>query len=76
MSAERKGIMRSLGEFVGHVARAVTSDPTGPRRTVVREETVERPATTADGRSVILRRTVIEEVEVRPEPDPVNDQRS
>lgn len=76
MSAQRKGIMRSLGEFVGHVARAVASDPAGPRRTVVREETVERPATTADGRSVILRRTVIEEVEVRPEPDPVNDPRS
>jgi hypothetical protein len=31
---------------------------------VIREETTEREATTADGQSVILRRTVIEEVEV------------
>jgi hypothetical protein len=70
MSAERKGIMRSLGEFVGHIARAAAADPRQGRRTVIRTETVELPAATADGRGVILRRTVIEEVEVRGQSDP------
>lgn len=65
MTRQRKGIMRSLGEFVGHIARAVAVDPGQGQRTIVRSETVEQPATTADGRDVILRRTVIEEVEVR-----------
>ncbi|MBX3404006.1 MAG: hypothetical protein KF699_11410 [Phycisphaeraceae bacterium] len=70
MSAEGKGIMRSLGEFVGHIARAVATDPRQNRRTVTHTETVEQPATTADGRAVILRRTVIEEVEMRGESEP------
>lgn len=51
----KKSLMRSLGEFVGHLARAVRSDPERHqmRRTT---KTVER-----DG--VILRRTTIEEIE-------------
>lgn len=70
MSAEGKGIMRSLGEFVGHIARAVATDPRQNRRTVTRAETFEQPATTVDGRGVILRRTIIEEVEVLGESEP------
>jgi len=70
MAEEPKGLMRSLGEFVGHIARGIAADPArlaARDRTVVREETTEREATTADGQRVILRRTVVEEVEVLPE---------
>ncbi len=58
--------MRSLGEFVGHIARAVKTDP-GARgdapasRREVRREVEERPGE-VDGRKVTLRRTIIEEV--------------
>ncbi len=79
-----KSIMRSLGEFFGHIAHAVKTDPAAPNkpcgsgvrgadddahstRRVVSSSTHEEPATTgADGQSVILRRTTIEEIEVRP----------
>ncbi len=70
MTDQRKGIMRSLGEFVGHIARGLATDPAKPRvgeRTVVREDTTQSEETTADGRRVILRRTVIEEIEVAPD---------
>ncbi|TVQ61993.1 MAG: hypothetical protein EA378_05880 [Phycisphaerales bacterium] len=70
--------MRSLGEAVGHVWRAIRTDPgvsdsgegsaaagAGARREVRREvEAVER--TTEAGHRVTLRRTTIEEVEVHP----------
>lgn len=71
MADEHKGIMRSLGEFFGHIARGIATDPSqASRRTVVREETTEQERTTTDGRRVILRRTVIEEVEMAPERAP------
>jgi len=59
-----KSIMRSLGEFVGHVWRGVKADPAkqGDRRTLrhdIEEETRDGP----EGR-VTLRRTTIEEIEV------------
>ena len=64
MSVPRKSLMRSLGEFFGHV-RAGMRAPV-PReegeRTVVRKETEER----REG-NVVLRRTVVEEVEIRGE---------
>ena len=68
-----KSIMRSLGEFVGHVVKGIKSDPTADgSRTEVRR-TVE----TEERGDVVLRRTTIEEVEMRPPssdpPDP--DQR-
>lgn len=67
MAEEHKGIMRSLGEFFGHIARGIATDPSKPpRRTVVREETTEQERMTDDGQRVILRRTVIEEVEMAP----------
>ena len=58
-----KSLMRSLGEFVGHIARGVRTDPARPaeRR---REQRVE------DRGNVVLRRTVIDEVEIRPESMP------
>ncbi|MCA9291266.1 MAG: hypothetical protein KDA25_09055 [Phycisphaerales bacterium] len=56
-----KSLMRNLGEFFGHLAKAVRTDPAkDPHRTVVRTEVEEE-----DRGDVILRRTTIEEVEVR-----------
>jgi len=54
------GLMRNLGRFFGHLAAGARSSPTGTERREVRR-TVEETAQ-ADG--VVLRRTVIEEVEV------------
>ena len=57
--------MRSLGEFFGHVAKGITTDPAKDRsrhevkRTVEEEE---RPG-------MVLRRTTIEEVEFKNEPN-------
>jgi len=58
-----KSLMRSLGEFFGHVAKGIRTDPAAPReRTEVRRtvEEEKRP----DG--IVLRRTTIEEVELPP----------
>ena len=61
----RKGLMRSLGEFVGHIGRAIRTDP-ARERTEVRRETQVEERDGAEGK-VILRRTTIEEMEVRKE---------
>ncbi|MFO0874493.1 MAG: hypothetical protein U0575_11050 [Phycisphaerales bacterium] len=60
--SSRKTIARSVGEFFGHLRRAIATDPARQAREVRR--TVE---TEARG-DVILRRTTIEEIEVRREP--------
>ena len=64
-SQNDKSIMHSLGAFVGHVVKGIRTDPAAKKNTteVHRTEEVQN----RDG--VILRRTVIEEVEV-PDPDP------
>jgi hypothetical protein len=63
-SQDDKTIMRSLGEFVGHVVKGIRTDPAAkPETTEVR-----RTTETEERERVILRRTVIEEVEVR-DPD-------
>lgn len=57
-----KSIMRSLGEFVGHVWKGVKADPAREKRVVnhnVETETRDTP----EGR-VTLRRTTIEEMEI------------
>jgi hypothetical protein len=60
MAAENnKPLMRCLGEFVGHIVRAVKSDSSA--REVNR--TVEEKT---DG-NVILRRTTIDEIEIKQE---------
>ena len=56
---EHKPLMRSLGEFVGHLARAVKAD-VGDKRAVVNKTTQE-----ATKGNVTLRRTTIEEIEIR-----------
>jgi len=55
--SNRKPLMRSLGEFFGHLAKAVRTDP---RRTVIR-----RRIELEQRGSLTLRRTTIEEIEVR-----------
>lgn len=65
MPDARKSLMRSLGEFVGHVRNGlrtqVAPDGQCARRVTTAEEVIEA----SDQRKVVVRRTVIEEVEVR-----------
>jgi hypothetical protein len=62
----KKTLMRSLGEFFGHIVKAAKTDPasdleSGPKRKqVVRKTTAEEKQG-----NVVLRRTTIEEIEVR-----------
>ena len=61
-----KSLMRSLGEFFGHIAKAVRTDPgTKDDETSIVKTTTEEE----DRGDVILRRTVIEEVEVKKDSD-------
>jgi hypothetical protein len=60
-SQDDKTIMRSLGEFVGHVVKGIRTDPAAKTETTE----VRRTTETEERERVILRRTVIEEVEVR-----------
>lgn len=62
MGEPKKSIMRSLGEFVGHIAKGVRSDVEKDRK-VVRREVEEETRDTESGR-VTIRRTTIEEVEI------------
>ena len=55
-----KTLMRSLGEFVGHIVKGIRTDPSRARRTVVRHSVEEE-----DRGDVVLRRTTIEEVELK-----------
>lgn len=57
-----KTVMRSLGEFFGHVWKGVAADP---NKTVVSKKVQERTAETPKG-VVTLRRTTIDEVELHP----------
>lgn len=60
----QKSIARSLGEFVGHIWGAVNRDPADG----IRHE-VSRVVEEEDRGDVVLRRTTIEEIEVRRPPD-------
>lgn len=61
--ASAMSLMRNLGRFIGHVVAGVRSDPASARGAAPREvhRTVSEESR-PDG--VVLRRTVIEEVEV------------
>lgn len=54
-----KPLMRSLGEFFGHIVKAVRTDP---KRRVIRREVEEEQRG-----DITLRRTTIEEVEINAE---------
>ena len=60
--APRKTIARSLGECIGHIARGIRSSGE-PERTEVRRTTEVQ-----DRDGVVLRRTVVEEVELKNDP--------
>lgn len=64
-----KSIMRSLGEFVGHIVKGVkTPVDRPPARREVKREVAEETRQTPGGK-VTLRRTTIEEVELHPDAD-------
>ena len=58
-----KPLMRSLGEFFGHVWQAIRTDPAAPEKREVRREEQVEERDTARGK-VVLRRTIVEEVEL------------
>ncbi len=61
-------LARSIGEFVGHIWRGVTADvsaETSNEKRELKQTVEERQAQASDGRTVTLRRTTIDEVEVR-----------
>jgi hypothetical protein len=57
---KNKPLMRSLGEFFGHIIKGAKTDPAAPKRSVVRREIEEE-----DRGDVVLRRTMIEEIEIK-----------
>ncbi len=61
----KRGLMFRLGQFVGGIARGVTAPVERPRAQVVAHE-VEQQTRREGDKVVTLRRTTIEEVEVRP----------
>jgi hypothetical protein len=61
-SPDDKTIMRSLGEFLGHIWHGVKTDPS---KRVVRKDVEVESRQTSEGK-VILRRTTVEEVELQP----------
>jgi hypothetical protein len=58
-----KPLMRSLGEFVGHIVKGIRTDPS--RKTGEVRRTTEED----DRGDVVLRRTTIEEIEIRSRDD-------
>jgi Sec-independent protein translocase protein TatA len=63
---KKEPLARSLGKFFGHLKRGFTEDVSASKHEVsrkVEEEERESP----DGKRVTLRRTTIEEMEVRDE---------
>ncbi len=57
-NSENKPLMRSLGEFVGHIIKAVKTEPKGKR--VVLNKTTQQQR----HGDITLRRTTIEEIEI------------
>jgi hypothetical protein len=68
-SGPNKSLLRSLGEFFGHIAHGIKTDPSKPR--VVRKTVEHEQRDTPQG-PVVLRRTIIEEVELPPKAQPGN----
>ncbi len=58
MRSLKKPLMRSLGEFVGHILKAVRTDPRA-QRTVLNKTTQQETRGT-----MTLRRTTVEEIEI------------
>ena len=60
-SSGKKPLMRNLGEFFGHIIKAVRTDPASEKQKTVVRRTVEEQ----EAEDVILRRTTIEEIEIK-----------
>ncbi|MCZ6851382.1 MAG: hypothetical protein O7F17_07065 [Planctomycetota bacterium] len=58
-SASKKPLMHYLGEFIGHIVKAIRTDP-GRKRIVVNKAVEEE-----DRDTMTLRRTTIEEIEFK-----------
>jgi len=65
-SGDKPTIARSLGAFVGHIWRGVTTNAEDASRTTEVRRDVEESVEETDEATIIARRTTIEEVEVRP----------
>ena len=59
-----KSLMRSLGEFFGNIARGVT-EPVGKAKPHEVKRTVEEETRQTPEGKITLRRTTIEEVEIK-----------
>ena len=68
MSDPKPSIMHSLGAFFGHVWKGVKTDPSKPEAPKATRTTVEEEVRETSHGKVVLRRTTIEEVELRPDP--------
>ncbi len=71
----KPSLFRSLGQFVGHIAKGVKTDPASEPKTVEKrvevEERIEQAPEQLGGGKMTVRRTIIEEIEVdAPETDP------
>jgi len=64
---QKEPLARSLGRFFGHLAHGFTADVSGEKTQELSRTVEEEQRETPDGKSVTLRRTTIEEVEVREE---------
>jgi hypothetical protein len=67
--SQKKPLARSLGQFVGHIARAFRSDAGRSSKRMTVRKTVEQE----QRGDMILRRTTIDEVEI-PAPAPGREQ--
>ena len=61
-SPSNKSLMRSIGEFFGHIVKGVKTDPS---RKIIKKTVKEEKRN-----NVILRRTTIEEIELSRKPGP------
>jgi len=55
----KKPLMRSLGEMVGHIVKAVRTDPKSRRAVVNKQKRQETRG------NVTLRRTTVDEIEIK-----------
>jgi hypothetical protein len=63
---KKKTLMRSLGEFFGHIVKAAKTDPARHVQSEAKPGKVVRKAVEEKREgTVVLRRTTIEEIEVR-----------
>ena len=65
-----KPLLRSLGEFFGHVVRGIKTDPAKPEGRTVKKQTVEHETRDTPQGKVVLKRTIIEEVQLPPSASP------